>query len=168
MDQPSLYDDDIVTWAEQQASTLRELARRPELSNILDWENVAEEIESVGRSQIHAVEPLPLQTLVHVLQYMSAPSAQSTRSWRAEVIAFHAAACRAYSPGMRQRIDWARLWRTAQKQAEASLHVYDDHLVAGLPDTMPFTPDEMTSEAFTMDWTLERLAAALNKPADHH
>ena len=168
MDQPSLYDDDIVTWAEQQASTLRELARRPELSNILDWENVAEEIESVGRSQIHAVEQLLLQTLIHVLKYMSAPTAQSTRSWRSEVIAFHAAACRAYSPGMRRRIDWTRLWTMARKQAEASLQVYDDHLVTGLQDTMPFTPGEMMSEAFTMDWALERLAAALNKPPDHH
>ncbi len=84
MDQPSLYDDDIVTWAEQQASTLRELARRPDFSNVLDWENVAEEIESVGRSQISAVEQKRLLTLVHVLKYMSTPSAQSTRSWQVE------------------------------------------------------------------------------------
>ena len=116
MDQPSLYDDDIVTWAEQQASTLRALARRPDLSNILDWENVAEEIESVGRSQIRAVEQQLLQTLIHVLKYMSAPRAQSTRSWRVEVIAFHATARRAYAPGMRHRIDWDRIWKTARSR----------------------------------------------------
>ena len=168
MDQPSLYDDDIVTWAEQQASTLRELARRPDLSNVLDWENVAEEIESVGRSQISAVEQKRLLTLVHVLNYMSTPSAQASRSWRVEVIAFHAATRKAYAPGMRQRIDRAWLWKTARIQEEASLRMYDDRLVAGLPDALPFTPDELDSEAFTMDWALERLASTLNRPADHH
>ncbi|KQP33559.1 hypothetical protein ASF49_06600 [Methylobacterium sp. Leaf104] len=66
MDQPSLYDDDSVTWAEQQASTLRELARRPDPANIVDRENVAGEIESAGRSQIDAAERQLLQTLVHV------------------------------------------------------------------------------------------------------
>jgi hypothetical protein len=168
MDQPSLYDDDIVTWAEQQASTLRALACRPDLSNILDWENVAGEIESVGRSQISAVEQQLLQILIHVLKYMSAPRAQSTRSWRVEVIAFHAAARRAYAPGMRRRIDWDWIWKTARLQAEASLQMYDDHLVAGLPDSVPFTPDELVAESFTMDWALERLAATLNRPTDHH
>ena len=168
MDQPSLYDDDIVTWAEQQAAAVRALASRPDLSNALDWENVADEIESVGRSQISAVEQKLLQMLIHVLKYMSAPSAQSTRSWRSEVIAFHAAARRAYSPGMRQRIDWSWLWKTARLQAEASLRMFDDRLVVGLPDAMPFTPEELVSETFTMDWALERLASALNRPADHH
>ena len=46
MDQPSLYDDDIVTWAEQQAAAVRALASRPDLSNALDWENVAARFEN--------------------------------------------------------------------------------------------------------------------------
>ena len=48
MDRPSLYDDDIVTWAEEQAAALRALGARTDLSNAIDWENVAEEVESVG------------------------------------------------------------------------------------------------------------------------
>ncbi|WP_227439667.1 DUF29 family protein [Methylobacterium sp. W2] len=71
MDQPSLYDDDIVSWTEQQAAALRVLARRPDLSKMLDWENVAEEIESVGRSQVQAVESLLVQTLAHLLKRRS-------------------------------------------------------------------------------------------------
>ncbi len=50
MDQPTLYDDDIVTWADEQVAALRALAARSDLSNAVDWENVIEEIESVGRS----------------------------------------------------------------------------------------------------------------------
>ena len=51
-----LYNRDIVTWNEPQAALLR---RRPvgELVNEaeLDRENIAEEIESVGRGDLHAV-----------------------------------------------------------------------------------------------------------------
>jgi hypothetical protein len=168
MDQPSLYDDDIVTWAEQQASSLRELARRPELSNILDWENVAEEIESLGRSQIQGVESALLLVLVHVLKYFSAPAAQSTRSWRVEVVAYHATARRNYKRSMRQRIDWQDLWVTAKANADVSLKLFGDRLVDGLPEAMPFEPDELVSKAFDMDWALERLAATLEMPTDHH
>ena len=168
MDQPSLYDDDIVTWAEQQAAAVRALATRPDLSNALDWENVAEEIESLGRSQISAVEQKLLLVLIHVLKYMSAPSAQSTRSWRSEVVAFHAAARKAYTPAMRQRIDWAWMWNEARSQADVSLRIYDDRLVSGLPEHMPFEPEELVAKTFTMDWALERLAEILNAPTDAH
>ena len=48
-----LYEDDILLWSEQQAGALRRRAL-----NEIDWENVAEEIESVGNEQLHAVESL--------------------------------------------------------------------------------------------------------------
>lgn len=44
MDRPSLSDD-IVAWAEEQAAAL---GARGELSNVLDWENLAEKFEGVG------------------------------------------------------------------------------------------------------------------------
>src|SRR6266705_578176 len=52
----STYDADILAWSEQQAAVLRDLARsRHDLPNELDLENVAEEIECVGRSEFDAV-----------------------------------------------------------------------------------------------------------------
>ncbi|GJE16321.1 DUF29 domain-containing protein [Methylobacterium marchantiae] len=168
MEQPSLYDDDIVTWAEEQAAAVRALASRSDLSNVLDWENIAEEIESLGRSQIQGVESALLLVLIHVLKYLSAPSAQSTRSWRVEVVAFHATACRNYKRSMRQRIDWQDLWTTAKANADVSLKMFGDRLVGGLPETMPFEPEELVSKTFDMDWALARLAAAVETPGDHH
>lgn len=166
MDHPSLYDDDIVTWAEEQAAALRALGTRGDLSNALDWENVAEEIESVGRSQIQAVESALSLVLVHVLKYLSAPAAQSARSWRAEVIAYQATARRNYKASMRRRIDWDDLWTSAQHSADASLGVFGDRLVEGLPDASPFAPEELISKSFDMDWALQRLASSLKAPAD--
>ena len=168
MDQPSLYDDDTVTWADQQVAALRSLATRPELSNILDWQNVVEEIESVGRSEIGRVESAVSQMLIHVLKYASAPEAQSTKSWRKEVLIFQASVERNYRASMRQRIDWERLCANAKKLADASLNLFGDTLLGGLPDRMPFTPEEMAADGFDMDRALERLAEALKSPPDHH
>ena len=168
MDQPNLYDDDTVTWADQQVAALRSLATRPELSDMLDWENVVEEIESVGRSEIDRVESAISQMLIHVLRYASAPGAQSTKSWRKEVLIFQASVERNYCASMRQKIDWERLWTNAKKLADASLDVFGDKLLGGLPDRMPFTPEEMAADGFGMDRALERLAKVLKTPPDHH
>ena len=45
------YNDDLVLWAEDQAFALRNAARVvPNLA--IDWENIAEEIEALGRSEL--------------------------------------------------------------------------------------------------------------------
>ncbi|MCJ2011461.1 DUF29 domain-containing protein [Methylobacterium sp. J-076] len=168
MDRPTLYDDDIVTWADEQVAALRALAARSDLSNAVDWENVIEEIESVGRSDIERVESALAQMLIHILKYASAPSAQSTRSWRTEVLLHHAAAEKTYRRSMRQRIDWDRLWARSIRLARAALDEFGDSLIAGLPDRLPFTPEELTAPDFDMDRGLERLAAVLKSPPDRH
>ncbi|MGX7705936.1 DUF29 family protein [Methylobacterium sp. Gmos1] len=167
-DQPSLYDDDVVAWAEQQAAALRALGARPDLSNALDWENIIEEVEDVGRSEIRSLEGTLQVMLVHVLKYLSCPRAQSVRSWRAEIVAFHATARRRYTRSMRQRVDWDALWHGAKATAAAELAVWGDKLAVGLPDRIPFTPEELVAEEFTLDWALLRLAAVLQNPRDHH
>lgn len=168
MDQPTLYDDDIVTWADEQVAALRALAARSDLSNAVDWENVIEEIESVGRSDFKGVDSALSQMLVHILKYVSAPQSQPTQSWRAEIIMFQAAAYRHYRPSMRQRIDWDHLWTNAMRQADASLNIFGDKLLRGLPAQMPFTPEELTAKGFSLDVALERLAAVLKSPPDRH
>jgi hypothetical protein len=46
-----------VGWSAAQADRLRRLARG-ERVNDLDWENVIEEVESVGRSELRSVKSL--------------------------------------------------------------------------------------------------------------
>jgi len=45
------YAADILAWSENQAALLRRLAMGERVNNQIDWENVVEEIESVGRSE---------------------------------------------------------------------------------------------------------------------
>jgi hypothetical protein len=45
-----LYDTDIVTCPEQQAELLRRVAAGERMKDLLDWEKVIDQIESVGQS----------------------------------------------------------------------------------------------------------------------
>jgi len=63
-----LYDTDVVTWSEHQAALLRRIAAGERINDLVDWENVVEEIESVGQSQIDAVESLLFQAFLHDLK----------------------------------------------------------------------------------------------------
>ena len=161
MDRPSLYDDDIVAWAEEQAAALRALGARGELSNALDWENVAGEIESVGRSHIRAVEGLLIQTLAHLLKRVSAPLAPSSTHWREEIVTFQTAAWSAYEPSMRQRLNWDKVWRIALTTAEAGLGAYGNELLPGLPTVCPIDPADLLVERFDVDRALRTLAASV-------
>ena len=58
----TLYDTDVLSWSEQQAELLRRAARG-ERVNGLDWPNLIEEIEAVGRSEVRAVVSLLEQAL---------------------------------------------------------------------------------------------------------
>ena len=82
-----LYDQDVVLWSEQQADRLRRLAHGEKVNDV-DWENVVEEIESVGRSQITAVQSLLLRALEHLLKAAAWPDAHSERKWLHEANVF--------------------------------------------------------------------------------
>jgi len=63
-----LYEDDVLLWSEQQAALLRRLAAGERVNEQIDWENVIDEVESVGLEQLYAVESSLVQALVHMLK----------------------------------------------------------------------------------------------------
>lgn len=64
-----LYDEDILQWSEQQAALLRRGAAGELVNDAeLDWPNIAEEIESVGRSELHGLESHLILALLHDLR----------------------------------------------------------------------------------------------------
>jgi hypothetical protein len=95
-----LYDDDILTWSEQQAELLR---RRS--ANALDWDNLAEEIEDGGRSQLRAVESHLVKALLHDLKVAAWPLSRDVPHWRAKARGHRDDARAAFTPSMAQRID---------------------------------------------------------------
>ena len=126
----TLYDADIVLWSEQQADKLRCIARG-EQPNEVDWENIVEEIESVGRSEMYTVRSLLLRALEHMLKAAAWPEAQSARKWLHEARTFLRDARLTWAPSMAQRIDLAELY------AEAVASVRDLAFEEGPPGPLP-------------------------------
>src|SRR5471032_1779098 len=110
------YEPDIVLWSEHQSDLLRRRAAGQLVNEAeLDWTNIAEEIESVGSEQRHAVESLLLQALIHMLKAEAWPLARDEPNWRADAIAFRAQAANRFVPSMRQRINLAHIYRQARR-----------------------------------------------------
>ncbi len=158
MSHAALYDDDILVWSEQQAEIIRRLGQtRRDLPNELDVENVAEEIESVGRSELAAVESQIQNILVHLIKLLATPDAEAAPHWRGEIFGFHSEIRRRYAPSMRQRIDIAQLWRLARAQALLILSE-PSSLAASLPKASPFSLDDLLAERLDTEMLVERLA----------
>ena len=137
-----LYDSDILRWSDQQSDLLRRHARGERVNELIDWENVAEEIESVGREQLHAVESLLVQALVHSLKAAAWPRSRDAPAWRAEAGRFRGDARRRYVPSMRQRLDIETLYRDALR---AMPETTDGQPPLPPPATCPFTLEDLLS-----------------------
>jgi Domain of unknown function DUF29 len=74
------YETDFHAWARDQAERLR--AQR---YNELDWENIAEEIETLGRSEKREIESRLGVLVVHLLKWSRQPQ-QRKSGWRATII----------------------------------------------------------------------------------
>jgi Domain of unknown function DUF29 len=133
------YDTDILQWSEQQAELLRRRA-----SNALDWDNLAEEIEDVGRSQLRAVESHLVQALLHDLKVEAWPLSRDVPHWRAEARGQRDDARSAFTPSMRQRLDVAALYHRALRRLP---DVIDDVPPLPVPPACPMTLDELLAES---------------------
>ena len=71
----NLYDTDIVAWATEQAGLLRSRQW-----SALDLENIAEEIEDVGKSEIRELESRAAVLIGHLLKWKFQPEKRS-KSW---------------------------------------------------------------------------------------
>jgi len=160
MGRAALYDDDILLWSEQQAEVIRRLgAARRDLPNDFDVENVAEEIESVGRSELASVESFLRLLMLHLIKIVSVPSSPATLHWREEARNFGAEAFNRFAPSMAQRVNLEGAWRLACDQALATLDDHGDPLPA-LPDKCPFAVENLVRQPIDLPWLLVRLEAA--------
>jgi Domain of unknown function DUF29 len=138
-----LYDEDILLWSERQSALLRRIASSEPVNERPDWPNIIEEVESVGRSDLRAVESLLLQTLRHMLKVRAWPNAPAVPGWRAEIRLFRAQARRAFAPLMRQRLDIAGLYADA---LHAMPDTMDGQPPLPVPQDCPATLDELLSD----------------------
>lgn len=76
----ALYDKDFALWIEE---TVKQLQAKN--TKDLDWENLIEEIESLGKSQRRAVRSFLLRLLEHLLKRCYVLMSDCYRGWEIEI-----------------------------------------------------------------------------------
>ena len=138
-----LYDDDILLWSEQQADLLHRMAAGERVNDQVDWDNVAEEIESLGRSETRACTSALVQMLLHELKLTAWPNSTAVPGWRDEVWIRRMEATDAFAPSMRRKIDVARLYARVLHEFRKMPATIDGRAPLPVPETCERTLDEL-------------------------
>jgi hypothetical protein len=138
------YDRDFYTWSLEQARLVREGRW-----NAVDRDNVAEEIESLGREQFNKLASTLRVLMLHMLKWDHQPQLRS-RSWvlSIETQRLELADIIADNPGLRPRIPEAiaRGYRKARLEAARETELDKNEF----PTTCPFAWDDIVSRTFAL------------------
>jgi hypothetical protein len=141
-----LYDSDILEWSERQAELLRRRAAGELVNDAdIDWPNVAEEIDDMGKSVLRSVASHLVQAILHDLKAEAWPLSREVSHWRAEARGHRDDAREAYAPSMKDRpeLDVSKLYRRALRRMPDMI---DDQSPLPVPDVCPVTLDELLTE----------------------
>jgi hypothetical protein len=139
------YEDDVYTWSQQQAAALRRAAKsRANFPEPIDFENVAEEIESLGIAQLHALYSRGVVLLMHLLKWQYQPERRSP-SWSATIRTQRREIAKLLrlSPGLKpkRRAELAEAYTAAREDAAGETGLSP----SGFPETCPWTLEQVES-----------------------
>jgi hypothetical protein len=139
---PAAYEADFALWSAEQAARIRE----GRLDG-LDRENLAGEIESLGRGDRHEIRNRLIVILTHLLKWQFQPEAR-TNSWRASLLVNRdaIAALIEDSPSLRSHPATVvpRAFRLARVQAAAETGLPE----SDFPDACPCTIEQILDPDF--------------------
>ena len=138
----TLYDSDYFLWSEQQAALLRQGKL-----TLLDIENLAEEIESLGKSDRRALMSQVHRLLVHLLKWQFQPDRRSV-SWEKSIRSARLSVSRILedSPSLKDAM-------SARLAKEYDLARRDASRETGLPESVfpaqcPYSDAQILDERF--------------------
>ena len=136
------YDEDFVLWLEHQTQLLRQGRL-----NELDLENLAEEVDDIGRSQRRAVESELSVILIHLLKYQFQPSKRS-RSWLDTLLEHRGRLARDFriskSLKLHAETELDDLYQLARKRTAVQTRLP----LTTFPETSPYTLEQVLDEDF--------------------
>ena len=134
------YEDDLFAWTQEQAALLRAHA-----VDGIDWENLAEEIESMGRSDRRELKSRLRVILLHLLKWQAQPSLRGS-SWRKTLLTQRVEIrdLLQQSPSLRREVPHLMrdAYLDALKEAVAETGLRADVF----PSTCPYAADDVLDE----------------------
>jgi Domain of unknown function DUF29 len=146
----SLYQTDYYAWTKQQAAELRKLLAA-RANTTLDLANLAEEVESLGRSDLATVRSQLRRIIEHLLKLEYSPAVEPRFGWRESVIEARDVIPDVITATLRRDVDaeFAKTYQQGRRRAEAALMRHGEREAArALPATCPYSFDEIVSH----DW----------------
>lgn len=143
----SLYDEDFYAWTQEQAKLLRRL---PPGDNRLDTELIAEEIEDLGKSELHTCQSLCEHIIEHLLKLEYSGLAEPADHWRREVTEWRVQLARKLTRSIEVKLDFPGRYRTALRllrQVEPDM----PGLMVRMPTECPYSLDQILGSA-EEDW----------------
>ncbi|HAX77002.1 MAG TPA: DUF29 domain-containing protein [Cyanobacteria bacterium UBA11372] len=138
----SLYETDYLKWIETTVEKLRE----QDYSNI-DWENLIEEFEDMGRSERRSLESNLVVILLHLLKWQFQPELRSG-SWKGSIAEHRRRIRKALkdSPSLKPYLEeiFAECYLDAIEQASAETGLPE----ATFPQLCPYTSTEALDSNF--------------------
>ncbi len=128
-----IYETDFLQWTIEQAQALRERNLEE-----LDWDNIIEEIEALGRSEYSAVSSLLMKQIEHLLKIDYVPLPECHKKWKTEVLAFKKNIKRKFAPSMKPKLE-KELEEIFQDAAELVAFEYE----VNLPSQCPYSLDQL-------------------------
>lgn len=155
MTDADLHETDFVAWTERQAALLRTpVTERCSLA--LDWENLAEEIESLGRTYRRALANHVCKAIEYLLKLQYLPASEARKVWIAALDRERSEmeACLEDEPGLRPRLPEiiAKETRRAVRHVVHELTLQgNDAAVTHVKMHRRFTEERVVSDWFPPD-----------------
>ena len=122
------YDTDTVLWSERQADLLRRMAAGERVNSAqLDWPNIAEEIEALGRSERSALRSHLAVVLEHLIKLQASPAVTPRNGWKHSIRQGRGAIERSLedSPSLRPSVAGLIAHETPRARANAAAAMND-------------------------------------------
>jgi hypothetical protein len=149
------YDTDAVARADEQSRLLRRRASGElVIDNALDWPNIAEEIESAGKSERSALRSHLATVLEHLIMPAASPALGPRNGWKASVLRARGRIKRDLrdSPSLRREVAAMISEETQDVAAEVAgtLAIYGEEPLVAI-DGLAFTEDQVLGDWFPGD-----------------
>ena len=136
-----LYRTDYYAWSRRQAAELRRL-RDERVNTRLDLDNLAEEVESLGRSDLRRVKSQLRRLMEHLLKLQYSPAAEPRDGWLQSILEARQDIDDYLTPAMRPEIeaDLDRDFTKARARTVLALQRHGEERAAGrLPIELPYS-----------------------------
>ena len=149
-DPAELYETDFFRWTQEQAALLRQVPGE-RINLPIDWRNAADEIEDMGRRDLHSLHSRIRLILEHLLKLEHSPAVDPRANWIDAIDQYRDEIedVLRESPSLRHRLaeSWARSYVRARRTAVKGL-ARDGVRAEAVPTEPAYTMDQ----ALDPDW----------------